>query len=445
MTVTRAGLHPYVIVCEWELTGAADVTATSTNLPNYGTNECGQAYYIKAAGYTNNGYSIEDGTVTGQALVWGGGGWVPAGRLETNPTSLVGMITPAAWTDDVVSGDGETWLRLNGQAFDPDQYPNINDIAAEGIATPKMTSNTAPSPVVFSSSGDYNSTFPPYLAFNQVNSATCWMSSSGSFGSASAGSIISGSAWLQADVGAGQTRKVTKLGLRTRGGSLTSSQNYSHPSTFKLQGSNNGTTFTNLLTVSGFTDWGTYSTPYTLRTWNISNPGAYRYYRLNITAMYNGIGSTASTCVMVGEMELYYNGVPDYGTNEYGQAYYIKALDTNAILHGTAASDEPNYDTGEIATPANSSTTTITHNLGSPLERLDVVVMIKGDTGVWQPAGTQQQMYAPTNYQYGFALQANNDNSFKLLAGNSGLLYMNSSGEWIDNVPKIRVLVWKRR
>lgn len=39
-------------------------------LPNYGTNAAGQYYYIKADGFTNNGYTIADGSAGGQVLTW---------------------------------------------------------------------------------------------------------------------------------------------------------------------------------------------------------------------------------------------------------------------------------------------------------------------------------------------------------------------------------------
>jgi hypothetical protein len=57
-------------------------------LPDYGTNAQGQYYYVKAAGYTNNGYTIANGTASGQVLMWDDnqGLWV-AGTLGNGRTA----------------------------------------------------------------------------------------------------------------------------------------------------------------------------------------------------------------------------------------------------------------------------------------------------------------------------------------------------------------------
>ena len=76
-----------------EYPALASTYGSPYTLPNYGQNAQDQYYYIKAAGYTNNGYTITDGSADGQCLLW---------------DSSDGMWTPGACTAG--SGDPGLWV-----------------------------------------------------------------------------------------------------------------------------------------------------------------------------------------------------------------------------------------------------------------------------------------------------------------------------------------------
>ena len=146
------------------------------------------------------------------------------------------------------------------------------------LVTPRMTSNTAPAPYVASCSTYYSVGYAAWIAFDGSTAAgNCW---------ATQGYVTTG--WLQ-----------IQLPIQTivvRYGITDASRDVGEdPHAFTLQGSNNGTTWTVLDTRQG-------------QTWDIAEekqyavqlPGAYVYYRLDVTAN-NGSGAELT----VGEFCLY--------------------------------------------------------------------------------------------------------------------------------------------
>ena len=99
-----------------------------------------------------------------------------------------------------------------------------------GIATPAMTSNTAPSGTCSASSlnVDYE---PAYMAFNQSNSGYPWICSNSD-----------SSPWIKYEFPSGTTKHIRKIKVWN-----TNTDSW-YPSSFKLQGSNDGTNWTDIKT-----------------------------------------------------------------------------------------------------------------------------------------------------------------------------------------------------
>lgn len=122
-----------------------------------------------------------------------------------------------------------------------------------------MTSDSAPSPYVASASSYVDANAAPYKAFD---------------GSADWGWVGTGQGtdWLQLDFGSGNTPTIVQYKITASGNAA--------PKNWTFQGSNNGSDWTTLDTVTDETGWATKET----RSFTCDSTGAYRYYRLNITA-----------------------------------------------------------------------------------------------------------------------------------------------------------------
>lgn len=131
---------------------------------------------------------------------------------------------------------------------------------------PTMTSNTAPSPNIASASSEYtNPNYYAWAAFDGSES-TRWDNND----------QTSNGAWIKFNFGSGNTYTVTKLRflpLLNCG-----------PNSFKLQGSNNDSDWTDIYS-------GNTTSSETWKEFTFSNSTAYRYYRL----YYNGSGYTVSS------------------------------------------------------------------------------------------------------------------------------------------------------
>ncbi len=154
----------------------------------------------------------------------------------------------------------------------------------------------------------------------------------GSEGAAKAFDLNSGSkwlssavSWLQYDFGSGATQTIKRY-------SVTSANDVParDPKDWQFQGSNDGSAWTTLDTQSNQS----FATRFEAQTYSISSPGAYRYYRLNVTAN-GGDGST-----QLSELGLFTDvgrTIPD-GTYRVLNRRSLKALDVQngGTANGTA-------------------------------------------------------------------------------------------------------------
>lgn len=151
------------------------------------------------------------------------------------------------------------------------------------VAPHNMTSNTAPSPYVASASSTYDATFNnASKAFNgTVGLNGYWLSAGSATG------------WLQIDLATART--VVSFAVQVN----TIPEPNRAPKDFTLKGSNDGSAFTTVATVTNQTSWTSGQT----RTFTVTSPGSYRYYRLDVTA------NNGDVYLQVGELYLYVNNV----------------------------------------------------------------------------------------------------------------------------------------
>lgn len=180
-------------------------------------------------------------------------------------------VTSGNWSNTAIWDNGATPTSVdnvytNGFNVTIDQNINVLQLTNQlsparvpALATPVMTSNTTPSGVAFSTSGSAGATLP-YMAFDQ-STTVYWSglaSNSGSIGyQFTSGKIIKQYAFLSVAL------------------------NQNNPRNWTFEGSNDGTAYTTIETVTGFTT--------AASTWYVrnvsSNTTSYAYYRMNITAV----------------------------------------------------------------------------------------------------------------------------------------------------------------
>lgn len=150
------------------------------------------------------------------------------------------------------------------------------------VAPHTMTGNSTPSPYVASASTEYNGQFLAFKAFDGLLSTLQYWLGSGA-----------GNDWLQLDFGAGNAKMLQSYAIQVN----TVPEPNRAPKNWTLQGSNNGSTWTVVDTVTNATAWGSGEK----RTYQCDViTTAYRYFRLVITAN-NGDASYTQ----VGELYLY--------------------------------------------------------------------------------------------------------------------------------------------
>ena len=169
---------------------------------------------------------------------------------------------PAIWDNSAVPVDGDD-VYANGFTITIDQNINVlkftnrqSLVRVPALATPQMTSDTTPTGVAFASS--FRAGGNPYFAFD-LNTSTAWSSNTTNNG-------ILGYQFPS-------TKTIKQyLFLTTAGGQF-------NPYNWTFQGSNDGTSYTTLETVTAFP-----SAPNTWYTRSLaSNTGSFTYYRMNIT------------------------------------------------------------------------------------------------------------------------------------------------------------------
>lgn len=142
--------------------------------------------------------------------------------------------------------------------------------------TPTMTSNTTPSGYVASASSSVSTPRQAWNAFDNLSSydeeVDRWHSAAGE------------SQWIQMQFP--EQHKVLYISIKNCG-----EPRHTGINAFTLQGSNNGTSFTNLGSYNNPEDSGT--TTY----YKVANPGKYKYYRLNISSSHMVI-SANKYCVI---------------------------------------------------------------------------------------------------------------------------------------------------
>jgi len=211
---------------------------------------------------------------------------------------------PAIWDIGAVpvAGDG---VHTNGFDVTIDQNINVLRLSNQlsptripGNATPVMTSNTTPSGVAFASSQTGNQS--AYLAFDELTT-TYWQS----------GLANSGSIGYQFPTG-----KIIK-----RYAFISWSSNNNNPRNWTFEGSNDGTTYTIIETVTAFTT--------AVDTWYIrdvsANTTSYTYYRMNITAV-----QAAGNAPVVRELNLSENTGSVYGTSTSGSFISTNGIQISA-------------------------------------------------------------------------------------------------------------------
>jgi hypothetical protein len=161
-------------------------------------------------------------------------------------------------------------LNILSYASPPESLDGASNTSTD-YATPQMTSDTAPSPYVVSYSSIYSG-YPGWTAFNR-NTGDFWHSASGL------------PVWLAIDLG--YRRLINKYRIAQRVG-------YHIPQNWTFQGSNDGSVWTTLHTVTGasypsspWTDWLTFVATV-----------PYRHYRIYVTQSYS------STYANIAEMHL---------------------------------------------------------------------------------------------------------------------------------------------
>jgi len=185
-----------------------------------------------------------------------------------------------------------------------DKFEYTTDVSAQAVwigagnvdAIPTMTSDTTPSGVA-SADSTYGTGFEAYRAMDDSLSGNTWSAAFTSYPH-----------WLQYQFAT--SKIVTKYSVTCH-----ASNSIWSPTSWKIQGSNNGTDWTDLDTQN--VTWGAAGET---KMFNISNPSSNIYYRLYCTA--GGSGS------QIQEWELIINGISIYSesTNIHNGSYSIRII-----------------------------------------------------------------------------------------------------------------------
>ncbi len=210
---------------------------------------------------------------------------------------------------------------------------SISNVAIQNIATPAMTSNTAPSGTVISS----NSSGTAYNAFNQDNLGTVFWSSG-----------VNNTGWL------GYTFSTGKVIKRYIIKQYSVSAN-NQPKTWTFEGSNDGFATAGIVldTVASYTTTGTYTSIL------LGNTTAYTSYRINVTAT-----NLLNQNVYISELEMTESTTasPVYGTTTGGSFTVPASLSgTRNIVQNGAGIVSNNVST--VLTTAHTSGNTVNFNV----------------------------------------------------------------------------------
>lgn len=193
-------------------------------------------------------------------------------------------------TINMFGGDGITTYKLPN--IEPKPFAYVSYI-------PEMTANNAPAPYVASADSIHSSPYQPYMAFNskEGDAGYCWHSLSAT------------SHWLQIDYGT--PKKINSFKMKGR---KSYSQWYGQmPTSFKLQGSNDGTNFVDIKSFSGLSWGSSIEVEFTL-----DEPVEYRYYKLADM-------KSSSNFICFNKIEYAYN-VKKYTFIKYEPTYFIDTI-----------------------------------------------------------------------------------------------------------------------
>jgi hypothetical protein len=221
---------------------------------------------ISGGGGGTGGIADPTPKAIGQYLVFNGTSWV----AQDGPQSGVKyytQVTVAAGATVTIANTAKA-LMIQPQVF------LANDLGTK--MSPVMTANTIADGTTVSASSTYSG-LNPYLAFNNATSDS-WASLTNS----------QNNSWLQMMF----PNAITIDGFRMYCAAATSSQ---APKTFYIQGSNDGSTWTQISDTFVFTPF----VGDTWQTYQLSSPGTYKYYRLFI------VGVQSGTNARVYELEFY--------------------------------------------------------------------------------------------------------------------------------------------
>lgn len=191
---------------------------------------------------------------------------------------------------NMFGGDGITTYKLPN--IEPKPFAYVSHI-------PEMTANNAPAPYVASADSIHSSPYQPYMAFNskEGDAGYCWHSLSAT------------SHWLQIDYGA--PKKINSFKMKGR---KSYSQWYGQmPTSFKLQGSNDGTNFVDIKSFSGLS-WGSSIEV----EFMLDEPVEYRYYKLADM-------KSSSNFICFNKIEYAYD-VKKYTFIKYEPTYFIDTI-----------------------------------------------------------------------------------------------------------------------
>ncbi len=158
---------------------------------------------------------------------------------------------------------------------------------------------------------NYHPSFPPTIAFD--NSDVNFWSSNKAVPT-----------WIQYDFGAGNEKQIEKLTMKSGGGTF---QLYM-PGTFDILGSNDGTNWNNLHTVSGLLDWGEQE----IREFIFSNDTFYQIYRINVT-----VNVDRQSNLIINELEMMAEAITDINPNRPDNITELYNLSYRGNLRGKAS------------------------------------------------------------------------------------------------------------
>jgi len=188
--------------------------------------------------------------------------------------------------------------------------------------TPLMTSSSAPSPNATAASSVGFSLYSYYGFDHSTASTKGWGTPQGTL-----------SGWLRYDFGAGNTKRVTAYKIS----SLTNLTDR-NPEDWTFQGSNDASSWTTLDTQVDQKPWVASQS----RSYGVSNPGSYRYYRLNISDAWQNYA------LVVGELEL---------MESVGTGTCTVTVDTSKTITANFTSNATvTIDSGDDEVPYNTST-----------------------------------------------------------------------------------------